>query len=169
MCVLSNSEWFRTVGKVRLACDYGAQAAQHARVTQERGNTMKKALLVAMTTMAVALTPLVGLAPANAAHIHFGETSRHVAREIGCKHFDPNGGGGMVYKTGVCWLKGKRVNVITFRTRHQQRNWNDVARASFGRDFHWGNGAGALVVARNGNRPAARLGARRLPGTVRHG
>jgi hypothetical protein len=92
-----------------------------------------------------------------------------VAREIGCKHFNPNRGGGMVYKTGVCWLRGKRVNVITFRTRHQQRNWNAGARAAFGPGFYWGNGTGALVVARNGNRPAAKLGARRLPGTVRHG
>ena len=130
---------------------------------------MKKALLTAATTLAV-LAPLAPAGPAAAAHTnHYGETSRRVAQEIGCKNFDANGGGGMVYKTGVCWLHGKRVNVITFRSRHRQRNWNDVARAGFGSGFFWGNGTGALVVAKNGNRPAARLGARALPGTVLHG
>jgi hypothetical protein len=133
---------------------------------------MKKALLIASLTLAVLFpaSSLTGIASAAGAHTsHYGETSRQVAREIGCKHFDPNVGGGMVYKTGVCWLRGKRVNVITFRTRYQQRNWNEGARAAFGPGFYWGNGTGALVVAKNGNRPAAQLGARHLPGTVRHG
>ncbi len=74
-----------------------------------------------------------------------------------------------MYKTGVCWLKGKRVNVITFKNVEQQRSWNFFAKAAFGSGFFWGNGNGALVVAKNGNRPAAKLGARRLPGRLVHG
>ena len=112
---------------------------------------------------------LLTAAPAQAAHAHYGETSRHVAHEIGCKNFQGHRGGGTVYKTGVCWLRGKRVNVITFKDSDQQQSWNVFAKAAFGPGFFWGNGRGALVVAKNGNRPAAKLGARRLPGRLVHG
>ena len=128
---------------------------------------MKKlvATLAVIVTAGLALTA----SPAHAAHSHYGETSRTVAKQIGCKNFHPNGGGGTVYKTGICWLKGKRVNVITFKNVEQQRSWNIFAKAMFGPRFYWGNGKGALVVAKNGNRPAAKLGARRLPGSLVHG
>ncbi|CAI9419375.1 hypothetical protein [Nocardioides sp. T2.26MG-1] len=124
-----------------------------------------KTLLV----MTVALGALVvGAAPVEAA-TYYGHTSRAVARDIGCTHFKGNGGGGMVYRTGVCQLRGKRVNVITFKNKEQQRSWNVVARAAFGPRYFWGNGKGALIVARNGNRPAAVLGAHVLPGRVAQG
>lgn len=127
-------------------------------------------LLVAGLTLAAA--PAQGVRVtfhAAQAHTHYDETSRHVANELGCKRFRGHGGGGTVYKTGVCWLKGKRVNVITFRSAVQQRYWNVYAKEAFGPRFFWGNGKGALVVARNGNRPAAKLGARLLPGRLVHG
>ena len=108
-------------------------------------------------------------APAEAAHTHYGETARRVADEIGCKDFRRTGGGDFNKDAGICWVKGRRVNVITFRGPYQQGEWNGGAKAAFPSDFYWGNGKGAVVVARNGNYRSARIGANRLPGTVVHG
>lgn len=92
-----------------------------------------------------------------------------VADHLGCKNFTGNGGGRFNFDSGVCWLKGRRVNVITFRSPRQQNEWNGGAVVSFGPRFHWAEGRGANIVARNGNLDAARVGARELPGRVRHG
>jgi hypothetical protein len=133
---------------------------------------MTKKLTSSITVLAVGvvslLVVLVPAGPAQADTNHFRETSRQVAREIGCKRWYSTGGGGTTYKSGVCWLRGKRVNVITFRNRTQQRSWNAFAEI-LGPRHHWANGTGAIVTAKNGNRPAAVLGARLLPGKVRHG
>ena len=80
-----------------------------------------------------------------------------------------HGSGALNLGSGVCYLRGKRVNVITFRGPFQQRAWNAGAKGAFSPRFFWGNGRGALVVAKNGNRPAAKLGARLLPGKITHG
>lgn len=117
-----------------------------------------------------ALAVLLPTAPAaEAAHSHYGESARKVAGEIGCKRFHRNGSGAFHRDSGVCWVRGKRVNVITFRNALQQRDWNAVARAGLSARHWWANGRGAVVTARNGNKPAARIGARRLPGVLRHG
>jgi hypothetical protein len=130
---------------------------------------MKKLIAVVAAAVAAAGLALTAAPVHAASHTHYGETSRHVAQELGCKRFVSHGGGGTVYKTGVCYLKVKRVNVITFKNVEQQRSWNIFAKAAFGSGFFWGNGKGALVVAKNGNRPAAMLGADRLPGRLVHG
>lgn len=107
--------------------------------------------------------------PVVAAHTHYDESARKVAREINCKNFRRTGGGEFHKDAGICWLKGKRVNVITFRGPGQQRDWNAVARYGLPSNHWWANGEGAVVTARNGNKPAARIGARRLPGVLKHG
>ena len=146
--------------------DLRLEVASAAVIHLQRSLSVLKSLILAFLVVAgLALSA----APAEAAHTHYGETSRRVAREIGCRHFQPHGGGGTVYKTGVCWLKGRRVNVITFKNVEQQRSWNVFAKAAFGSSFYWGNGRGALVVAKNGNRRAAVMGARRLPGRLVQG
>lgn len=123
--------------------------------------------------MTLALIFGTGAAPSWADHTtYYGDSSRAVAAHLGCKRFYyPRGSGEGEYNldSGVCWLKRKRVNIITFRGPVQQREWNAAARFAFSSDFFWGNGQGALVVARNGNRPAAKVGARLLPGRVVHG
>jgi hypothetical protein len=126
---------------------------------------MKKAPLAIAATMFM----ILGVSPAQAVHTHYGESARRVATEIGCKNFTGHGGGRFNLDGGVCWVKGKRVNVITFRGLGQQGDWNAVARVGFGPGFWWGNGKGAVVVAKNGNKPAARIGANRLPGNLVHG
>ncbi|MGH3506837.1 MAG: hypothetical protein ACRDO2_06500 [Nocardioidaceae bacterium] len=115
----------------------------------------------------VALALLVPTAPAAlAAHDHFGESARKVAREIHCKRF-VRGNLVLDMDSGVCRVKGERVYVITFRSRRQQRKWNEVAHTGLQPDHWWANGKGAIVTARNGNRAAARIGARRLPGVLK--
>lgn len=122
------------------------------------------------TAATVIMAVVMVLVPQAAqAATYYGHTAASVARHIDCRHFVSTGGGGTTYKSGVCYLSGKRVNVITFRSKTQQASWNSQARAAFPAYFYWGNGYGALVVAKNGNYPAAALGARRLPGAVRHG
>lgn len=115
------------------------------------------------------LLPIAPAADATRASDYYGWTSRAVAKHIGCKNFRGKGGGAFHKDSGACWIRGKRVSVITFRGSGQQASWNAAVTDFFPADFYWANGKGAVVVARNGNRPAARLGARRLPGVVRHG
>lgn len=57
-----------------------------------------KAIAASILTAALTLTA----APAHAAHSHYGETSRHVAHELGCRFFRSYPGDGTVHKTGVC-------------------------------------------------------------------
>ncbi|ANH38220.1 hypothetical protein I601_1789 [Nocardioides dokdonensis FR1436] len=126
---------------------------------------MKK-LIISLVAALVLLAPTAPSAAAT--HTHYGESAREVAAEIGCKRFDRNGGGALNKDSGVCWLKGKRVNVITFRGHRQQRDWNDGAKAALPSGHWWANGKGALVTARNGNKAAAKIGAKLLPGVLRH-
>jgi hypothetical protein len=119
-------------------------------------------------SVVAALALLVPTAPAApAAHDHYEESARKVAREIHCKHFR-HANVALASDAGRCRLKGKRVYVITFRSRRQQRKWNEVAHWGLRPDHWWANGKGAIVTARDGNRAAARIGARRLPGVLKH-
>lgn len=128
-----------------------------------RGTSVNKVVI----SVTVVLALLVPTAPAaQAAHDHYGESARHVAREIHCKRFDRLSLA-LDLDSGVCRVKGRRVYVITFRSRRQQREWNEVAHGGLRPDHWWANGKGAIVTARNGNRAAARIGARRLPGALK--
>lgn len=113
------------------------------------------------------------LAPPAQAAVHsssyYGHSARSVARDINCVHFRRTGPGALNQDAGICWVAGRRVNVITFRGPGQQRDWNEGARLLLPRSHWWANGKGALVTAKNGNKPAAQVGARRLPGQLRHG
>ena len=123
--------------------------------------------LLALALMSAGLC-ITASAPAQAAD-YYGDSARSVAHHIGCKRFRHTGSGEYNRDGGICWVKGKRVNVLTFRGPRKQRDWNAVAKYVFNGDFWWANGKGAIVVARNGNKPAARIGARRLPGELVHG
>jgi hypothetical protein len=92
-----------------------------------------------------------------------------VSRSPSRRASPPRAGRGGRYHldSGVCRVKGKRVNVITFRSRRQQRNWNDLAMIALPSDHWWATGKGALVTARDGNCPAAKIGAKRLPGVLK--
>lgn len=97
---------------------------------------------------------------------YYGDSARSVANHIDCERFRRTGGGVYHRDSGVCTLRGKRVSVITFRGSVQQREWNAAARLVLPRSHWWANGKGALVTAENGNKAAARAGARALPGKL---
>ncbi len=108
---------------------------------------------------------VTGTAQAHHAN-YYGDSARSVAKHIGCKKFNGNGGGELNKDSGVCWLKGKRVNVITFKGSNQQAEWNGAAKMGLPSSHWWANGKGALVTAKNGNKPAAKVGAKALPGKL---
>lgn len=119
----------------------------------------------------LALFALLAAAPAaQADHRHYyGMSAEAVAKHLGCRNFTGHGAGEFNLGSGVCWLSGRRVNIITFRGPAQQGEWNGGATVAFGPRFYWAVGRGANIVAKNGNLDAARVGARALPGQVRHG
>lgn len=129
-----------------------------------------KTIIVVALSVALALFFGTGASPAAAHHDpYYGDSAKTVAKHIQCKNFTRNGGGAYNKDSGVCWLKGKRVNVITFRGPGQQREWNAAARVGLPQSHWWANGKGAVITAKNGNKHAAKIGARRLPGVLRHG
>ncbi|NYD58771.1 hypothetical protein BKA08_003009 [Nocardioides marinisabuli] len=130
-------------------------------MTRSRMATLGASLI--FTTSIVASTN--GVAQAHHAN-YYGDSARSVAKHIGCKKFSGNGGGELNKDSGVCWLKGKRVNVITFKGAVQQGEWNGAAKVALPSDHWWANGKGALVTARNGNKSAAQVGAKALPGKL---
>jgi hypothetical protein len=131
---------------------------------------VQRIIVIPLTALLLAIIGTALPSPASASgHSHFGEGSREVAREIGCKRWHGTGGSDYVKSGGICWVKGKRVNVLTFTGPKQERTWNRLVLVMFGKHFFWARGTGAVVVAKNGNRPAARIGAHRLPGIVVHG
>lgn len=127
-----------------------------------------------MRTMAVVVAGLLlslGMQVSASAqvHKHYGERASKVARELGCKELKRHGSGPFHFDSGICTIRGTRVNVITFRSRGQDAQWNARMTNTFGPKFYWADGRGAVVVSKYGNRMAAELGARRLPGTIKHG
>ncbi|XBB68730.1 hypothetical protein ABFU82_05270 [Nocardioides sp. WV_118_6] len=66
----------------------------------------------------------------------------------------------------VCNLRGKRVNLITFKNERQQIQWLDLVDIAFPDGGYVGVARGVVVVAKNGNRAAASTGARALNGAV---
>jgi hypothetical protein len=69
---------------------------------------------------------------------------------------------------GICHLKGRRVNVITFRSPYEQVSWTLMADY-LGSYFYWASGMGAVVVAKIGSYKSGIFGAIALPGKVIHG
>ena len=131
---------------------------------------MSLGLKACLRTVLTVFTLLAGTPTAHAGHQpYYGMSSMAVAEHLGCRDFTGHGAGELNIGSGVCWLKGRRVNIITFRGPGQQAEWNGAATLGFGPRFHWAVGRGANIVARNGNLDAARVGARALPGRVRHG
>ncbi len=98
----------------------------------------------------------------------FRTSASKIAKQIHCKNPRRRDGGDTVtYSSLVCNLKGKRVNVITFKNKRQQRTWLGLVFLAFPRGKHYtGVGRGVVIIAKNGNRPAARVGARAVHGFV---
>lgn len=116
------------------------------------------ALQIGSMSPAVASGPVDGL----------GRSASKVAKQVHCKHLRHRSGAGpMAFSGVVCDLKGKRVNVITFKSKRQQKTWLGLVYLAFPGGTHYcGVGRGVVVIAKNGNRPAARVGARALRGFV---
>jgi hypothetical protein len=132
---------------------------------------MQRFVATALTTLATvgALATVAPEAQARTKPDGFTHSASSVAKQIACKRFHGTGNGAFTKSSGVCWLAGKRVNVITFKNGDQQYDWWDVASEAFSERFYWAWGRGIIVVARNGNLPAARAGARRIHGHVESG
>lgn len=133
------------------------------------------AIRTSLTKTALVLAVLVASTLTLTAQAHaagyYGQSARTVATKIGCKNFYSTHGrsNGMTLGSGVCWLRGRRVNVLTYRGPAHQQTWNNVGKSLLGPNHYWATGTGANIIARNGNRPAAVVGARALPGRVMHG
>src|SRR5689334_12872555 len=129
------------------------------------GMSSRMFLRIAGPTAALTVIMAGATLPAEAAS-YYGDSARSVANRIHCKHFHRTGGGALNKDAGNCYINGRKVSVITFRNRQQDRDWNAAVKEFFGPKFWWADGQGAAVAARNGNKPSARLGANRLPGTL---
>ena len=130
---------------------------------------MKKSLTHAgiVASLATGVLALAPIASAQGAYVGgYNKTSTSVANTIGCENLRGQDSGGMVKTTLVCDLHGKRVNVITFSTESQQTRWLGMVDAAFPRGGYVGVGRGVVIVARNGNRPAASTGAAAVDGAV---
>lgn len=99
----------------------------------------------------------------------FNQSATKVATQIGCKNQRLQSNGNSVTKSGlVCDLRGRRINVITFRDIRQQMEWTNGFPAAIdpGYKGHFGYNAGVLIVAKDLNRESAKLGAQVLHGWV---
>lgn len=138
-----------------------------AGTTNKGSNNMKKILVALLTaTLLMFATPAHTAEPTN----YFGTHAKVVAEDIGCRDFR-NTFGKSYYKmtSGVCFLKGKRVNVFAFEDTLHQFYWKIDAQASLPANFWWAQGKGVVIVAKDGNRNAAVTGAKSVDGSVRHG
>jgi len=128
---------------------------------------MKK-ILTALA-LGVALVAAGFAAPVSAAPVTgYGKQATTVAKSIKCKNPRDKSGSSSVYKSGlVCDLKGKRINVITFKSEAQQVKWlANVQYAFIGEKAYVAVARGVVIVAKNGNRSAASKGAAALNGAV---
>lgn len=108
-------------------------------------------------------------ASTRAAHRHYEERARRVAREIDCRNIFSLGALQGYYDAAKCDIRGERVDLITFASAAQQRRF--IRNVDFGgRNYWWANGKGALVapVGRS-EKDAAKAAARRLPGDLKRG
>lgn len=126
---------------------------------------MHRPLAVASLTAALVLT---AAAPSQAAYRPgYNQQAKAVAKAVGCKSVRlAEGAGGMTKSSLVCNLRGKRVNLITFKNERQQIQWLDLVDIAFPDGGYVGVARGVVVVAKNGNRAAASTGARALNGAV---
>ncbi|TXH11894.1 MAG: hypothetical protein E6R04_00275 [Spirochaetes bacterium] len=130
----------------------------------------KKFVVAVVAAMIMVMNPNPNVAQADApTRDYYGKSAAYVAKAIGCKQFKRTGPALYSKDGGICYLKGKRVNIKTYQSMSQQFNWDMLVMDSFGPRFYWASGLGAGIVAKNGNRPAAVVGARALGGKVCHG
>ncbi|WP_377323105.1 hypothetical protein ACFJIY_00445 [Pimelobacter simplex] len=123
--------------------------------------------LVAIASIVAALV-LSAAAPSQAAYRpKYDQQAKAVAKAIGCKNVRlASGASGTTKSSLVCNLRGKRVNIITFKNERQQIQWLDLVDLAFPDGGYVGVARGVVAVAKNGNRAAASSGARALGGAV---
>lgn len=127
--------------------------------------TLAALVVSAMLTLAVPQA-----AGAQASPSYYGKAASVVAKQIGCKNFRVNRDtGDYASSAGICYLRGMRVNLLTFPKPDKQINWVIFGKAALPSDYYFAAGNGAAVVAKNGNRPAAVAGARAILGKLYHG
>lgn len=125
---------------------------------------MKASIAAAVLLLSITLAPAParsGTPAADPGHSHMNWSARKVADHIGCKGFYPRPATSLFISTGICWQEGQRINIMTFRNEGQQVRYAGflgVMRPRFWLAF----GRGAIIVAKDGNRPAAVVGRRAL-------
>ncbi|GAA2242205.1 hypothetical protein GCM10010401_13840 [Rarobacter faecitabidus] len=125
-----------------------------------------KKTLIAAVIAALAFTGLTAV-PAQAATTGYGKTATTVAKSIKCKNLRIKRGSSAMTKSSlVCDLKGKRVNVITFKSEAQQIKWLDYVPAAFPYGGYVAVARGVVIVSKNGTKSAASAGAKALNGAV---
>lgn len=129
---------------------------------------------VAVLAAALAASPLAPSAEAadgarTGHRQHYGESFRHVAREIGCGNIFVYGALTGYHDAGRCDIAHERVTIITFTSAAQERRF--TRHPDFGGPrYWWVKGAGAIVLpVGRSEHDAAQEAARRLPGDLRHG
>lgn len=127
--------------------------------------SVKKSVIAVVVT-SLAMISLTA-APAQAATTGYGKTATAVAKSIKCKNPRTKSGSSSMIKSGlVCDLKGKRVNVITFKSEAQQIKWLKGVPAAFPYGGYVAVARGVIIVSKNGSKSAASVGARALNGAV---
>lgn len=99
----------------------------------------------------------------------FNQKATSVAKAITCKNVRSKSGAGEFTKSSlVCDLKGRRVNVITFKDIRQQMEWTDTFpfAVEAGTKGYFGYNTGVVIVAKDLNKTSARVGAKALKGWV---
>ncbi len=131
-----------------------------------------RSLLTTLAASVLGLALALSLAPAATAAAYrpgYDQRATDVASAIGCTKQRLRSGPSTFTRSAlVCDLKGRRVNVITFRGRAQEREWRRMvpyALAPGTRGFY-GHRKGVVVVAKSFGRKPARVGARAVGGTV---
>ena len=109
----------------------------------------------------------IGALPAQAKVSGYGKTAASVAKKIKCKNQRLKSGAGEYTKSSlVCDLKGKRVNVITFKSENQQIDWLANVPFAFVDTAYVAVGRGVVIIAKSGSKSAAKVGAKAVDGAV---
>jgi hypothetical protein len=128
-----------------------------------------------LAALVFALVAVVGNAsPSQAAFapVRFKMDAKTYAKKIGCKHaYYPGGSPGAkrfhIKNSVVCWLRSKRVNVITFKDYTGQQRWeNFLVDAPLNDRIYWASAHGVVIISKNGTRSAACVGYRAVKGNV---
>jgi hypothetical protein len=134
---------------------------------------MLRKLFIGLVLALVASLPAGPAAAAGGDHRYYGDTARQVAKQIGCKGFKAQPRGPelrpYVKSAGGCVKNGRGLAIFTFQGPKKQKTLEMYFYLGARPRDHWASGRGALIMGRNANKAAAKLGAKLLRGRVMHG